>query len=118
MQTLYRPPKPLYESTALIERMMWCVNEIVTSQPTVIVRIAGDLNQLKTELVESELDLVQQVGQPTHDGRILDEIFTNRPDVFDRCTIVRSLVPTKHMTVVICEPVPGQISERIVIFFI
>ena len=96
---------------------MRCVNEIVTSQPTVIVCIPGDLNQLNSDVVESELDLVQQVGQPTHDDRILDEIFTNRRDVSDRRTVVRSLVPTKHMTVVICEPVPGPMSERRIVSF-
>lgn len=96
------------------------IDEIVPSKPNEIVCIAGDLNQLKTDIFESELCLVRLASQPTHGDRILEKFITNRPDVFHRCMVVRSLVPTKHKALVInciCELVPGPIMERRIISF-
>ena len=57
------------------------MEEITTNKPEAIVCFVGDLNQLRTDVLENELGMIQTVKQPTHADRILDKFFTNRPDI-------------------------------------
>ena len=65
--------------------------------------------------------MIQIVKQPTHADRILDQFFTSRPDLFDRCRVVASLNPTKHKAILIScgsEPaVKAKMEKRVIKFY-
>ena len=46
----YHPPKPLYDPQSLIHRISAGMKEILSSMPGVMVCLAGDLNQQKTDV--------------------------------------------------------------------
>ena len=47
------------------------------------------------------MGLIQVVTQATHDDRILDKFFTNRPDLFNQREVVVSLIQIKRRAVLI-----------------
>ena len=47
------------------------------------------------------MGFIQIVTQATHGVRILDKFFTNRQNLFDQCSAVVSLIPTKHRAVLV-----------------
>jgi Reverse transcriptase (RNA-dependent DNA polymerase) len=51
------------------------------------------------------------VHEITHGKRILDKVFTNRPDLFRSC-VSRSLLKTKHMAVIVSSD-PSQVYCRV-----
>ena len=65
--------------------------------------------------------MIQIVKQPTHADRILDKFFTNRPDIFDHCRVVASLIPTKHKAILInCDREPtvkANTEKRVIKFY-
>ena len=98
------------------------MEEIITNKPEAIVFFIGDLNHLKTYVLENELEIIQVVKQPTHADHILDKFFTNRIDSFDRCRVVASLIPTKHKAILInydSEPtVKANMEKRVIKFYV
>ena len=50
----YHHPKSLYDIDTLINRISTDLEEIVTSKPGAIICLVGDLNQLKTDMFETE----------------------------------------------------------------
>ena len=121
MDFCYHPPKPLYDSHSLIDRILQEVEEIITNKLGVIIGFVGDLNQLKTNVLENELGMMQIIKQPTDVDRILDKFFTNRPDLFDRCRVVASLIPIKHKAILInCDREPtvkANMEKRVIKFY-
>ena len=97
---IYFPPKPVY-SIADFRYLLTCqVENVFLNSIDPVVLCAGDYNRLNTDFIETDLGLKQIVKEPTHCGRLLDKVFTNRPDLFVAST-TKSLIKTKHSALLV-----------------
>ena len=76
---------------------------------------------IKIDVFVNEFGMIQIVKQSTHADYILDKFFTNRPDLFDNCRVVTSLIPIKHKAILInCDSEPtvkAKMEKRVIKFF-
>ncbi|MFZ2538516.1 MAG: reverse transcriptase family protein [Oscillospiraceae bacterium] len=118
---LYHPPKPNYDSHALINRLVLEMDDIAVSHPGAVINILGDFNNLDHLRLDTEVGLTQIVKDITHGNRILDKFFTTQPELF-HISVRLSTVKTKHAAVLancideVISPVTLS-SDRTEIFF-
>ena len=68
---LYHPPRPQYIAEAFINYMEACIEEIVQFFPQALIILAGDFNQLSTNILCERTGLTPLVHQPTRGANIL-----------------------------------------------
>jgi len=94
------PPKPRYDPNDFITEFCSTVETIITNDASPVIVVTGDFNSLSTGFLEQDYGLTQLVCTATHGNKVLDKIFTNRPDLFT-AVVCKSLVKTKHSAVIV-----------------
>ena len=94
----YHPPKPRYNSAELVETLHDNLNELLVLYPCDVYVVAGDLNQLRYNVILTDFGLSQLVNKPTRKDNILDVFITNRPDLFN-CNVAKSVLKSDHLAV-------------------
>jgi len=96
---LYHPPKPLYESTELLDHIEAGVDALTTAYPAATVVLAGDFNTLDDSEIVTRTAMHSIVNRPTRGVNILDRVYVN-----DLCyaavRVVASTVRSDHKAVV------------------
>ena len=98
--TLYHPPKPIYNPTALVDYIEACVEEINRDFPSAHIELVGDLYQQPDQDLVEQTGLTQIVHQPTRGANILDRIYVSDPSTFDTVRVVESVVRSDHKAIV------------------
>ena len=97
----YHPPKPTYTANDFMQYLINIVDNALEKQPGMAIVIGGDVNQLKI----SELCLMTGwealVDFPTRGEAILDNVLTNRPDLFGKCVPYNISIKTDHTAVIL-----------------
>ena len=94
------PPKPRYDPNDFITEFCSTVETIITNDASPVIVVTGDFNSLPTGFLEQDYGLTQLVCTATHGNKVLDKIFTNRPDLFT-AVVCKSLLKTKHSAVIV-----------------
>jgi len=98
--SLYNPPKPQYQSHALVSYVDGCVQELTHDFPTAEIVIAGDFNTLPEISVVAATGFTQIVRQPKHGVNVLDQMYVSDPLLFESVRVVKSVVKSDHLAVV------------------
>ena len=72
---LYHPPKPIYQTEALLNYVEPSLEELCRDHPAATVILCGDFNQLSDGTVCVRTGLISLVQQPTRGEHILDRIY-------------------------------------------
>jgi hypothetical protein len=98
---IYHPPRPTYPSNDLMEYLINMVDNALEKHPGMAIVIGGDLNQLTI----SELCLMTGwealVDFVTRGEAILDNVLTNRSDLFGKCVPYNISIKTDHTAVIL-----------------
>jgi hypothetical protein len=81
----YHPPKTShtpYKACELLEEIDVIIGKCYVCYPNDYVVLTGDMNSLDLTNLATDHGLVQIVNEPTHRNNIIDNFFTNRPDLF------------------------------------
>jgi len=92
---LYHPPKPIYNSSLFIERLVADIDELACEYPDAIMFITGDFNRLNISQALTDTGLSQMVLDCTRGRHTLDLFITNRPHLVT-CKAVQSCISTDH----------------------
>jgi len=92
---LYHPPRPQYAVESLVDYIEACVEEVGRSFPQALVILAGDFNQLSTNVLRERTGLTPLVDQPTRGANILDQILVSWPK-YSKVHVLASLVSSDH----------------------
>ena len=95
---VYHPPKPLYQSSALLDYLSNIIDTIANVDAKAAVILTGDFNQLGDESFK-DMGLLSLVNEPTHQGHILDRLYTSQP-IYNSCKVVTSTIVTAHKAIV------------------
>ena len=90
-RALYHPPRPLYDSSSLIDYIEGCTDEITRTFPQKLIVLAGDFNQLSTKSILERTGLISLVSQPTRGTSILDQILVSQPE-YQKVQVLTSVV--------------------------
>jgi len=71
---LYHPPKPIYQTSALLTHLEKCVDLLSADFPDASVILAGDFNELHDDDIITRCALTSIVDQPTRGDSNLDRI--------------------------------------------
>ena len=71
---LYHPPKPIYQTPALLEHIEACVDQITTDTSDSMIVLAGDMNGLSENELVTRTGLSPIVNQATRGANCLDRI--------------------------------------------
>ena len=74
---LYHPPRPLYNTSELINFIEMCVIELTDQYPHATIILAGDFNQLPDDDIVQCTGLTSVVNQPTRAVSYLDRIYVS-----------------------------------------
>ena len=96
---LYHPPKPLYQSTALLDHVEAGVDALATAYPAATVVLAGDFNTMDDSEVVSRNAMHSIVNRPTRGVNILDRVYVNEL-CYASVQVVTSTVSSDHKAVV------------------
>ena len=94
---LYHPPTTsvhAYTVDELLEYIQLTIDNIMSSDDSAIIILAGDCNQLSDASVQA-LGLISVVDKPTHKGKKLDRIYTSQP-LYNNSKVVQSPIKTFH----------------------
>jgi hypothetical protein len=106
----YHPPCPVYPVTSFVTQLSEGINFINSTHSHFILTVAGDFNNSCTDFLLNSHGMFQLVDVPTHGSNVLDKFFVNRPDLYG-ASVFRSLVKTKHITIVV-EPLTASCINR------
>jgi len=96
---IYHPIKPIYALDVLLDYLKNTVAEIATQYPVADIVLTGDVNLLRDSDVSDKTGLVQIVHQPTRGQNALDKMHVSDVKLFDKCTVVASIVRSDHKAV-------------------
>ena len=99
VSALYHPPKPLYQSTALLNHIEAGVDALTTAYPVVTDVLAGDFNTLDDSEVVSRTAMHSIVNRPTRGVNIPDRVCVNEL-CYTSVRVVTSTVRSDHKAVV------------------
>ena len=95
VSALYHPPKPLYQSTALLDHIEAGVDALAMVYPAATVVLAGDFNTLDDPEVVSCTAMHSIVNRPTRGVNILDRMYVNEL-CYASVQVVTSTVRSDH----------------------
>jgi hypothetical protein len=101
ISALYHPPttsKLSYTPFELVEHLRITLERIADRSGETVAILAGDFNQL-SDADLSDLGLINAVSEPTHQGHMLDRIYSSEP-MYLTSKVVQSAVPTAHKAIV------------------
>jgi len=99
---IYHPPKPIYAYDVILYYIENAIAEIANQSPGAVIVLTGDVNLLRYSGVAYKTGLVQVVHQPTPGQNRIDKMYISESDVdlFDKVTMVASIVWSDHKAVV------------------
>ena len=97
---LYRPPKSLYTTEALLNYIEACVDEVSREFPTDHIIIAGGMNQLSNDDLVERTGLTQIVQQPTRGANNLDRVYVTCPLLYNSVRVVKSIVESDQKAII------------------
>ena len=96
---LYHPPKPIYQTPALLEHIEACVDQITTDTSDSMIVLAGNVNGLSENELVTRTGLSPIVNQATRGANCLDRIYVSEPCYSD-IKVVQSAVTSDHRAVI------------------
>ena len=96
---LYHPPKPIYQTSALLTHLEKCVDLLSADFPDASVILAGDFNALHDDDIITRCALTSIVDQPTRGDSNLDRIYVSELD-YAGVKVVQSAVKSDHKAVI------------------
>ena len=96
---IYHPPKPLYQTSALLDCIEASVDTLAAAYPNATVVLAGDFNGLDDADVSTRSMLTGIVHQPTRGSNVLDRVYVNDA-CYDAVKVVTSAVRSDHKAVI------------------
>ena len=113
---LYHPPTPIYSTKDFTKFIDDSVEAILTSHPSSIVIIAGDMNGLDVPDLMTKTGLTDLVKVPTRGPNILDQVLISQP-LYDHVKVVRSACKSDHSAIVLysgeTKTAVGKVSRQI-----
>ena len=97
---LYHPPRPQYQSAALLDYIEAGVDAVTTVCPAATIVLAGDFNTLDDTEVAARGAMMSIVDRPTRGANILDRVYVNNADN-TTVRVVESTVKSDHRTIVV-----------------
>ena len=101
ISALYHPPNPDYQQQELLDYLSGRYEEILITNSSARMIIAGDINQLLIKDFCLQNNLIQLVTKPTRGKKTLDVFITNYPHLWKSPTIFKGLVRSDHMAIVV-----------------
>ena len=114
--SIYHPPDPLYDESALLEYLSESMEQILSELPTARIILAGDVNHLPIKDLSCQHNLQQLVNKPTRGERVLDVVLTNCPHLWRQPKVFKGLVRSDHMAIMV-SPVTLSKPERKNVYF-
>ena len=114
--SIYHPPDPLYDESALLEYLSESMEQILSDLPTARIIVAGDVNHLPIKDLICQHNLQQLVNKPTRGERVLDVVLTNCPHLWRQPKVFKGLVRSDHMAILV-SPVTRSKPERNNVYF-
>jgi len=68
----YHPPKPNYKTSAVLDHIECCMDQLATNNNNSIIVLAGDMNSLPETEVVIKTGMTSVVNQPTRGSNCLD----------------------------------------------
>ena len=94
---LYHPPRPQYAVESLVDYTEAYVKEVVRSFPQALVILAGDFNELSTNVLREHTGLSPLVHKPN----ILDQSLASWPK-YSKVHVLASLISSDHKAITVC----------------
>jgi len=92
---VYNPPRPRYQPQALTDAIVTGLDSFLATNCNSgigsTIFIAGDFNSYDGSWMETQYGLVQVVDAVTHGSNILDQVYTNRSDIY-HAVVSKSLI--------------------------
>ena len=96
---IYHPPKPIYQTYALLDCIEDSVDTLTFEYPNATIILAGDFNSLDHAELSTRSTLKAIVNQPTRGTNVLDNIYVNDTS-YDAVKVVTSTVRSDHKAVI------------------
>ena len=97
----YHPPRPTYQVKDLMIYLVDLMDNILDKFPGGVIVAGGDVNRLDPDELCSMTGWKALVSFPTRDDSILDNVFTNRSDLFGKCKPYNITTKTDHTAVIL-----------------
>ena len=97
----YHPPRPTYQVKDLMIYLVDLMDNILDKFPGGVIVAAGDVNRLDPDELCSMTGWKALVSFPTRGDSILDNVFTNRSDLFGKCKPYNITTKTDHTPVIL-----------------
>ena len=99
ISALYHPPD--YQQQELLDYLSGRCEEILITNSSARMIIAGDINQLLIKDFCLQNNLLHLVTKPTRSKKTLDVFITNYPHLWKSPTIFKGLVRSDHMAIIV-----------------
>ena len=113
---IYHPPDPIYAESELLDHLSDSCEQILLSDLSAKIIIAGDINQLNINDLSKHHNLEQLVKKNTRGQRVLDVFLTNSPYLWKSPVVFAGLVRSDHLTVMITPKVLAKPEGKHVYF--
>ena len=97
----YHPPRPTYQVKDLMIYLVDFMDNILDKFPGGVIVPGGDVNRLDPDELCSMTGWKALVSFPTRGDSILDNVFTNRSDLFGKCKPDNITTKTDHTAVIL-----------------
>ena len=94
---IYQPPDA--DDKAMTSHILSCLDTVTRDHPLAKVVLLGDFNQMRDAALLS-YPLRQVVRSPTRENAILDKIYTNLQDWYERPVVLPNIGTSDHRAVV------------------
>ena len=99
-----------------LDRISANCEQILLTDPSARLIIAGDINQLKIRDFCNQFNLEQLVKKSTRGHRILDVFLTNQPHLWNQPTVFKGLVRSDHLAVMVTPRIQAKPERKHVYF--
>lgn len=96
---LYHPPKPIYDTELLLDRLEHSIEVITIEEPDAIITLGGDFNRLDEAQVIERTGMIPLIKHPTRGENVLDRLFVSEPS-YTTVKIVASAIKTDHKAII------------------
>ena len=98
---VYHPPKFDYKELDLMRHIVDLADNTLDLHPNTVIVCGGDLNKLNLNQLQQLSGWNVLVDFPTRGKSCLDNVLTNRKDLFGKCYPLNMLIKTDHLGVIL-----------------
>ena len=98
---VYHPPQPTYRSSDFLQYLVHLVDNALDQHPGLTIVMGGDTNHLDVNELCQLTGWNSLVDFPTRGVAYLDNVLTNRPDLFGKCAPFSISIKTDHTAVIL-----------------